>query len=441
MTRRLAGRVLLVAAVAAMLSLAAVSPALAGWSGHATGPTNAGYNGDANGLNSTTFAEYAAPGGDVASEPAVTDHGVFTAAGESVVAYSGGTERWSRDLGAQVSGTPAVSDALAFVVADDTLYALDAQTGETAWSATLDGAVYGSPAVDDGVVYVGTEAGTLYAYTSVGTEHFTYDAGAAFDGTTPAVADGTVYAGTADGTLHAVDPDGTANWTVSAAGARLTSPVVGSDRVYVAAADGTVAAYGHDGASAWTVDAGDDVLYAPVLTDQRLVVPVRSGTIQALAPGDGSTDWSVTVAAAGTLGPRVSAAADAILVGTDEGSALALAPGDGSQQWSESVQGSIVTTAAVGDQSAYVGTDAGVLYRIGQTYPVVEDAPAKNRDDDIALEDVNGDGEGDIFDALDYYDNRNSDAIQDNSEYFDFDGDGTAGTIFDAIALYNELTA
>jgi hypothetical protein len=66
--------------------------------------------------------------------------------------------------------------------------------------------------------------------------------------------------------------------------------------------------------------------------------------------------------------------------------------------------------------------------------------PAGNLDDDSLLEDVNGDGDGNVFDVLTYYNNRDSDVVQNNPEQFDFDEDGEAGTLFDALALYNEIS-
>lgn len=38
-----------------------------------------------------------------------------------------------------------------------------------------------------------------------------------------------------------------------------------------------------------------------------------------------------------------------------------------------------------------------------------------------------------------YYEHRDSDAIQNHPEHFDFDGDGEPGTVFDAITLYEEI--
>jgi parallel beta-helix repeat protein len=65
--------------------------------------------------------------------------------------------------------------------------------------------------------------------------------------------------------------------------------------------------------------------------------------------------------------------------------------------------------------------------------------PPTNLDDDPQLEDIDGDGDGDLFDALAYYNNRDTDAIENNPTRFDFDGDGESGTLFDALQLFNEL--
>lgn len=68
------------------------------------------------------------------------------------------------------------------------------------------------------------------------------------------------------------------------------------------------------------------------------------------------------------------------------------------------------------------------------------DRPATDVDGDQKLEDVNGDGRANLFDALDYFNAKDSDVIKNNPSAFDFNGDGISGTIFDALALYNEIS-
>lgn len=66
--------------------------------------------------------------------------------------------------------------------------------------------------------------------------------------------------------------------------------------------------------------------------------------------------------------------------------------------------------------------------------------PATDLDGDGLLEDVDGDGIATVRDVFVYYTGRESAAVQDNPSLFDFDGDGDAGTIFDALTLYRELS-
>lgn len=89
-----------------------------------------------------------------------------------------------------------------------------------------------------------------------------------------------------------------------------------------------------------------------------------------------------------------------------------------------------------------VGTDATAT----DTLTVADDPwgtrpPPQDPDDDGRMEDVDGDGDLDVFDAIVYYNNRNTDRIQGDPAAFDFDGDGETGTVFDTIALYEELTS
>jgi len=71
---------------------------------------------------------------------------------------------------------------------------------------------------------------------------------------------------------------------------------------------------------------------------------------------------------------------------------------------------------------------------------VVGELPATDSNGDRLLEDIDGDSKTTVDDVLAYYRNRNSDAIRSNPQHFDFDGDGTAGTVFDAIKLYRTIT-
>lgn len=71
--------------------------------------------------------------------------------------------------------------------------------------------------------------------------------------------------------------------------------------------------------------------------------------------------------------------------------------------------------------------------------PVVNASP-RDIDSDGLYEDVNGDGQANVLDVLDYYEYRTDDTIRKQVDAFDFDGDGSAGTVFDAIELYDLIS-
>jgi PKD repeat protein len=60
-------------------------------------------------------------------------------------------------------------------------------------------------------------------------------------------------------------------------------------------------------------------------------------------------------------------------------------------------------------------------------------------DGDGRLEDVDGDGQFDRTDVMAYYEHRDSVTVRGNPQWFDFDGDGAAGSVSDALALFEEL--
>jgi len=99
-----------------------------------------------------------------------------------------------------------------------------------------------------------------------------------------------------------------------------------------------------------------------------------------------------------------------------------------------------ISTQPAGFQPASVEVDVTATSGGDITLPGA-DGPAQDTDGDGQLEDVNGDGSLDLFDALDFYNNADSSAVQDNAASFDFDASGGINSLFDALALWNEISS
>ncbi|WP_135854245.1 outer membrane protein assembly factor BamB family protein [Halorussus salinus] len=148
-----------------------------------------------------------------ARRPVVADGRVFVASADGLAAYdlSSGDELWSfapSDRPAIVA--PTVVDGTVYVgfSADETLRALDAETGDEQWSVETRGVVHAEilPAVDRDRIYAGDDTGRVYALTGDGTVVYTYDAVGAV--TALAGTRGTVMVGTNGGQVYELYEDG-----------------------------------------------------------------------------------------------------------------------------------------------------------------------------------------------------------------------------------------
>lgn len=167
----------------------------------------------------------------------------------------------------------------------------------------------------------------------------------------PAVADGVIYAGSTDGALYAVDAqDGAELWRAGTG--TFSSATVRDGTLYVGGAD-LVALAPSDGSVQWSVP-----------TDRRIVGPprVRDGTVYAASSGasgwairavdadDGTVEWGTGVAEGGVRPPAVTDD----LVYVSGGDVRALSADTGHTQWTyEAATGP--TTPVVAEETVYVG--------------------------------------------------------------------------------------
>lgn len=148
-----------------------------------------------------------------------------------------GTSAWRPVLGDQGATLYVGTDA-------GTVYALDAATGAVRWSAAVGSAVTSSPALAEGSLYVPTASGDLVVLDADGCGASTCApvwsgaTGSAID-RQPAVAGGVVFTASADGTLHGFDAGGCGSGTCpdlwsAATGAQLSGgPIVSGGQLYV----------------------------------------------------------------------------------------------------------------------------------------------------------------------------------------------------------------
>ncbi len=88
----------------------------------------------------------------------------YEAGGGQIYAFDAytGAKIWNYPTKSAVHSSPAVSEGMVFIGADNDILALNALTGAKIWSYPTEGYVFSSPAVVGGVIYIGSFEGSLY---------------------------------------------------------------------------------------------------------------------------------------------------------------------------------------------------------------------------------------------------------------------------------------
>jgi hypothetical protein len=168
---------------------------------------------------------------------------------------------WSTPVdGVNATSPVLASDESTVYVGTDagTVYAVDAATGAVRWTAAVGAPVKDSPALANGKLYVPTGDGDLVVLAAGGCGAATCSplwtgATGSSIGVQPAVAGGVVFTGSADGTVTAFDAAGCGAatcpslWDAGTGSAVTGAPAVSAGRLYVGTTDGHLYAFGLPG--------------------------------------------------------------------------------------------------------------------------------------------------------------------------------------------------
>lgn len=199
---------------------------------------------------------------------------------------SDGSVRWRLLTNGPVEGSPALSlDGATLYIGsgDQIVYAVDTDNGKAVWTFPTAAPISGSPAVgSNGNIYIGNEAGFLFALRPDGNVEWSLDLHSPIY-TTPAVTrEGYIHVMTAEGKLHWVDIAGNLLRSVAVAPVGgESSPVVDVyGRVYIGTPDGRMTAISPGGSVLWQYDTKGAVhSTAAIGADGELVFGCDDGSI------------------------------------------------------------------------------------------------------------------------------------------------------------------
>ena len=292
-------------------------------------------------VDTTTGTELwnvAVPGQPFGSTPAVVDGTAFVGDNDgnlTAIDVAGRAVNWTVPLAATVSSSPTVGDGAIFVNAEDVLYAVDPGNGSTLWSFANGGdggyTIESSPAVLNGIVYATSWSSdadeSLWALdAATGEERWSYRPtvpGLA----TPTVVDGVVYAGGPAGLVALDAKSGEEIWT-SPIGDVFSAPAVSDKTVIVHTNRDMVAVDASTGQERWRANTGGSWSTPAVAGDAVYVGSNGMAFQQSVHVVDTATGAQLTlVTDLGSANAAIVVTGGVLYAGTDSGVAAIGTPG------------------------------------------------------------------------------------------------------------------
>lgn len=304
-------------------------------------------------------------GADVSSSPAASVGNDAYVGSENNVLYclrSNGSLRWSYSTAGLISSSPAIDHLRVYAGSDDyRIYALSSQGGALAWSYLTGAAISSSPVVttSEHEVYAGSEDYRLYAFASTGALRWSYRMGDAIK-SSPAVSDHTLYVASDDNGVVGLWRDGAFHWSYKTAGDVSASPALGAtNTVYIGSTDNRFYAVDCEGKLQWSYRAKDSIISSAAVGAGAVYVGSADNNVYALDYA-GAKYWSYTTAGDVTSSPALNSAGK-VFAGSGDNVLYGFVS-TGALLWSYRTTEPITSSMSVGSGTAYIGSTDNKLY-------------------------------------------------------------------------------
>ncbi|MEZ0539076.1 outer membrane protein assembly factor BamB family protein [Fibrella arboris] len=307
-----------------------------------------------------------------------TDDVVYIA-GQSLYALDAatGNKRWTYSIpGPSTSfseGNPTVTNGVVYCVGhsfpisnQNSLNAINAATGTLKWQVTNVGNfMSGPPVVANDLVYISGGAFVYALDTNTGTVRWKANPFGTNDTGNPAVANGLVYV-TSYSKCMAFDAiTGALKWTFTMdTDSHFRTPIISGGSLYVGSGGTYYALDATTGASKWMVkmSAGSYATDPPVVVDGVGYVGDVNGNLQAIDPATGMSKWTKT----GLMFPYMPSVGKSLLyVATiNPFRIVAVSVADGSTKWEVKLPDFSSGSPTLSNGTVYVGNQQKGLYAI-----------------------------------------------------------------------------
>lgn len=319
--------------------------------------------------------------GEILSSPTIADDTVFIGSTDnSVYAIDGntGTQKWSYATDDMVEAPPLVLDGRIYIGSNDCfLYALDQQTGALIWKfetadKILGGANWLIGADGKLRIVVGSYDANVYCLDAHGNKLWSYETDNYVNGT-PAIRNREIVFGGCDAALHLVHGE---------TGQRVAKIDLGSGCQVAGSVSllGDKAYFGHYGNEFLCVDLQsgktdwrysskrDGFVSSPAVNDRYVVFGGRDKHLHCALRADGTPQWQFKTRRKVDASPVI--AGDKVLFGSGDGRLYMLSLADGKELWNYDIGKPVYSSPAVVTGMIVVGASDHRVYAFHAPVPV-----------------------------------------------------------------------
>ena len=274
-----------------------------------------------------------------------------------------GEQQWIFDQpSGPIESSPTVVNGVIFFGSNEgNIYAVDAETGDKQWRFEAGGSVKSSPTVLNGTVYFGGGSDVYALDSETGSEQWRFDTNEGIE-SSPSVADGTLFVGSgvgiigASGALHALDAEsGDEEWTFTTPYEVRSSPTAVDGTVYLGS-DQMYALDVETGREQWRFENSSGIRSALTVADDTVFFGDGMGeTVYAVDTQTGEQEWIFETDGWVISSPTV--AGESIYIGSTDGNVYALDQATGSQQWRFKTNSETIgSSPTVVDGTVFIGS-------------------------------------------------------------------------------------
>jgi len=218
--------------------------------------------------------------------------------------------KWNFEAEGAFWGSPIVANGTVYAgSADNTLYAVDAETGQLEWEFSAADRLEATPEYADNTVYVGSYDRHIYALEAdTGEKRWELETDGLIRGSAKAV-DDAVYIGVGchnlacdwygnnppeSGWIYSIDAEtGDPNWKFEPENEVVSTPAVDQDTVYIGSSDGNLYALERSsGEEQWRYETRDWIWTAPTLAFGTVFFADWDAKIHAVDAATGQRQWT-----------------------------------------------------------------------------------------------------------------------------------------------------